>query len=313
MHQRRKPSKRKRKKTTSKNKIAYGIIAVALIFVGLFAFSSLYSNKPSSHDQTAPPKAALVDHLGLSFLTPNETFKKSCIKILEEAGFSVTYHRGEAVTVDFYRNLPTHGYSLLVLRVHSAAIKHEIYTDLVGLFTCETYTESKYRTPVDELADARLAKAFFTGGNNYYFGVTSRFVQFSMNGEFENTVVLMMGCDGLKEGYTSMAEAFVNRGAKVYISWDGPVSISHSDQATIQLLQSLLKENKTIKNAVAEISPDLTYSPPNPPTNLCFYPDPQAGDYVIPSFSSSLTTNVTEILPIFDKLRRSRAKLFHGS
>lgn len=63
----------------------------------------------------------------------------------------------------------------------------------------------------------------------------------------------MMGCDGLK--YNTAAEAFIGKGAKVYISWNGPVSADRSDQATIQLLQSLLQEKQTIREAVEENKP----------------------------------------------------------
>lgn len=60
------------------------------------------------------------------------------------------------------------------------------------------------------------------------------------NRRFKNTVIIAMGCDGLK--YTSMAEAFVQKGAKAYISWTGDVSPSHTDQATTHLLQQLITE-----------------------------------------------------------------------
>jgi hypothetical protein len=47
-----------------------------------------------------------------------------------------------------------------------------------------------------------------------------------------------------------MAEAFTLKGAKVYIGWKGSVSATHTDTATISLLQHLITEKQTIKQAV---------------------------------------------------------------
>ena len=79
-----------------------------------------------------------------------------------------------------------------------------------------------------------------------------------------------MGCDGLK--YTSMAEAFIEKGAKVYISWNGPVSARHTDQTTAQLLKHLLAEKETIKEAVAETMKAVGQDPEFNESTLLYYP-----------------------------------------
>jgi len=66
-----------------------------------------------------------------------------------------------------------------------------------------------------------------------------------MKGTFQNTTIIMMGCNGLT--YPYMAQAFIGKGVKVYISWDLAVSASHTDKATIHLLQRLITEKQTIK------------------------------------------------------------------
>ena len=65
----------------------------------------------------------------------------------------------------------------------------------------------------------------------------------------------MMGCEGLT--HTRMAEAFVKKGAKVYVSWSGPVSITHTDQGTTQLLKHLVTEEQTILEAVGKTMEDV--------------------------------------------------------
>jgi len=285
----------KRKKGKLKNKLTYGIVAVSLIFIFFLAYLLLPKNS-SSNNHTSPPKAALVDHLSFSSPPANETFNDLCETILEGAGFSFTYYSGDGVTVSFYKNLPNYDYSLLVLRVHSAVIKDEKgnLTNLIGLFTSEVYNETTVDPQyLSELQNGRLALAhLFVGRNDTFFGITPFFVQSSMLGQFRNTVIIMMGCEGLNR--TSMADALVQRGAKVYISWTGLVEKSHTDDATIRLLQSLLQQNKTIKTAVKEISHDPTWTW----SELNYYPsegDEDVGDNVIKDFISGLTLTIAEI------------------
>jgi hypothetical protein len=69
-----------------------------------------------------------------------------------------------------------------------------------------------------------------------------------MKGTFNDTTVIMMGCYGLE--YPSMAEAFIEKGAQVYIGWNGTVSADHTDEATINLLKHLILEKQAIGQAV---------------------------------------------------------------
>lgn len=312
MSQRHKPSREKRKRLALKTKLIYGIVAIVLIIVCLFAFSQFHFKNPSSDNQTGQPKAALIDHLSFSSPPANTIFNSMCRTILEEAGFDYTYHEGRKVTVDFYRNLPTYDYSLIILRVHSAAIKDEQGnpTELIGFFTSEKWnetTKSKYSSEIDQ---GKLAKArLFEEKDEWYFGITPLFVQSnSMMGTFRNTVVIMMGCEGLNK--TTMADALVHRKkAGVYISWTGFVSISHTDVSTIQLLQSLLQKNQTIKDAVQEVSPEPW---PTGRSKLDYYPNKggeDVGNHRIQHFISGLTTNVAQIHLILDEPSRSRVKI----
>jgi len=102
-----------------------------------------------------------------------------------------------------------------------------------------------------------------------YFAIAPEFVKSSMEGRFENTVIVMMGCNGLT--YTPMAEALIQRGALVYIGWNLPVSIDYVDNATMHLLNGLIAEGKNILGAVMDtreaVGPDPTYD-----AELVFYP-----------------------------------------
>ena len=240
-----------------------GTVIMIVILVVIIAFSSflIYSYlNPSSPNQnknsTAYLKAAIVDHLSLT--APNEIFIQTATNILETANYTVDYYPGENVTVDFYRNLPTHGYDLIILRVHSALESYEEESPVV-LFTSERY--SLYEHEYEQFVERVGAVAYSTEDFEkriWYFGIMPSFVQYNMQPNFNNTTIIMMGCDGLK--YETMAEAFIEKGAKTYIGWSASVSASHTDQATTQLLKYLITEKQTIEQAVEntknEVGPD---------------------------------------------------------
>jgi len=307
MSRRRRYVKRKGRK-----RLIYGAIAVTFILLCFITYFSLQQSNQTdqAHGNNAIPQAAIVDHLNFTG-QPNPTFVNACETILDEAGLTWKYYKGEDITVDFYRNLPSYGSGLIILRVHSAIMKEEngtiIFPPLIGLFTSEVYSleaAQKYYSDIyfdGEYHNDSLVMAYFPGEDIYYFAIGPKFIENRMNGEFKDTVIIMMGCEGLgyinpstgaQVAYTDMAKAFIKRGAKVYIGWDGPVGADHTDQATLDLLQDLILE-KPIKEAVGEVDAD-----PNYESVLKFYPDDDnTGNYVIPNVRSDLTMNVAYTSP----------------
>jgi len=281
MKNRKKPQGTKARVQAYKKRLAYiGHSIIIGILITLVAISSslLYSmlNSPSEQSPINPTlqitpdnpdsqlKAAIVDHLSLTY--PNQTFIQTATNTLKQAGYTVDYYPGEKVTVEFYRNLPTHEYSLIILRVHSTTGGNPF----VFLFTSEPYSESKY--VYEQLTDrlGPVAYSFEEAQKGIgYFGITPLFVKSNIKGKFASTVIIMMGCEGLKN--TNMAEAFIEKGVKAYISWNGSISASHTDQATTILLQHLILEKQTIKQAIEntmkEVGPDPAYE-----SLLIYYP-----------------------------------------
>jgi hypothetical protein len=248
---------REEKKREQRVALAVAVaILISIIFFFGFLINSMLNQPLTSQpvSSTSESKAAIVDHLSLT--VPNQTFIQTAINTLEKAGYSVDYYEGERVTVDFYRNLPAHGYGLIVLRVHSALMGG--CSPPVALFTSEPASKTKY--VYEQLTD-QLVGANFRDEETIYFGIAPLFVKHSMNGRFEDSIIILMGCDGLT--YTSMAEAFIEKGAKVYISWSGSVLASHTDLATSRLLQHYLIEKRTLREALIatfkEVGPDPMY------------------------------------------------------
>ncbi len=274
--------RRRRKRAKSRKKLIYGIIAVLFILLCFATYSFL--NQPNQTDETNGNQlyyeAAIVDHLSFREETKNETFKASSVSILEAAGFDVTYYPGEDVTVNFYKNLVSHNYGLIVLRVHSAIIGN---STRLGLFTSELFDESKYDTPsapyYDDVLNERVVQAYFPDDPTRYFAIAPRFIE--KYGNLQNTTIIMMGCDGLK--YNKTAEAFIKKGAKVCIGWNGLVSTCHTDHATTRLLQHLVQKD-TIGEAVEktrkEVGTEKTYvSDQGYESELKYYPE-NAGSYI---------------------------------
>lgn len=268
-----------------KRQIATAIfLAFILLIVALsvyFTYSFLNPSQNQTSNQSSELKAAMVDHLSLTF--PNQTFIQTATSTLKKAGYTVDYYPGEKVNVEFYRNLPTHGYKIIILRVHSsaAALEGKEYVEApVSLFTSELYsgTNHVYEQLTDQLA---IASCTPMPEPPYYFAITPKFVTSSTNGKFQNTLIIMMGCEGLNN--TKMAEAFIEKGAKAYISWKGSVSASHTDQAAIHLLQHYLTEKQTIKQAVEntmkEVGTDPAYK-----SLLTYYPS-RIGEQTIESIN----------------------------
>lgn len=255
-------------------RIATTIFLVLILLIVIFSAYFTYNLLNQSQNETTNPtsfqlKAAIVDHLSLTF--PNQTFVETASHTLEQAGYSVDYYPGENVTVEFYRNLPTHNYGFIILRVHSSATYAGGTESPVVLFTSEPYSQTKY---VHEQLTYQLAGIAFSVEEKEkgiaYFGISPLFVTKSMKGNFQNTLIIMMGCEGLEN--PSIARAFVEKGAKVYIGWNHGVLASHTDQATTCLLQHVITEKQTINQAIdntmKEVGPDPSYK-----SVLLYYPN----------------------------------------
>ena len=199
--------------------------------------------------------AVIVDQLELT--VPNPEFVSTVTDLLQDSGYAVDYVPGNDVTVDLYRQLPKLDYDLIILRVHSTGEVSRGETDVtsISLFTGQPYSEDLY---YEEQLSGAIGFAQYTPDSPKLFGVTAEFIRNSMEGRFDDSVVLMMGCQGFinAEG----AEAFTDRGARTFIGWDGLVSAKHTDAASAQLLRYLVQDGIDTRSAIdktmAEFGPD---------------------------------------------------------
>jgi len=253
---------------------AVRILAVPLVIAAFPLAIAAAFLAMSLMGQSSEPKelrAAIVDQLALT--EPNPSFSESATELLQGAGYTVDYYPGEQVTVDFYRDLPTHKYDLLVLRAHTARFEEESLTltdpvrrqevlDAFGqdvfFFTAEPYDKTKY---VEEREKFRLFAVRYRAayGDERFFGVTPYFIESSMRGDFDGATIIMMGCDGLL--FDNTPKALVERGAKAVIGWDALVSAAETDAATERLLQHLAVEGLPLGEAIAKTMADVGTDP----------------------------------------------------
>ena len=128
------------------------------------------------------------------------------------------------------------------------------------LFSSEEYDSSKY---TDERAQYRLfaVRNLAGSGDTRFFGIAPQFIESSMQGKFNNTTIVLMGCDGLT--FDTTAKAFLKKGAGVVIGWNSLVSATHTDAAMQSLLPKLVSQKLTFGQAIsqtmAEIGKDPSY------------------------------------------------------
>jgi len=224
----------------------------------------------------SPPKA---EHLGmeaaildqLAATSPNMAFVEAAQQTMTSAGFTVRYYPPVEVTVDLYTRLPSLGYRLIILRVHTAGPESngDVYP-----FTSEPYNEQSY---VLQQLTGSLAKAsMFNQTGPYYFAISPLFVATEMKGDFRGAIIILSSCVGLSS--TNLADSLVRRGASALISWDGSVTLTHTDRATIVLLKGLAKGltiSEAVQAATREVGADPEYR-----SILTFYP-PKASQVTV--------------------------------
>ena len=170
------------------------------------------------------------------------------------------------MTVDFYRDLPTHGYEVIVFRTHAGGVKEvnefgaTVRTTGAALFTTEPY--DRWSHPDEQRALDLVSRGYYRDTpEDEYFAILPKFVASSMEGDFDGAAVILMGCKVL--GDTDLARAFVARGAGAVVGWDETVSASHTDAATLNMLQHFVTEDLSLEAAAgaaaSEVGPDPFY------------------------------------------------------
>ncbi|MBD3204842.1 hypothetical protein GF319_00690 [Candidatus Bathyarchaeota archaeon] len=245
------------------------IIKVFLLLL-LFIFSLYLWDNNIDPNNNIKDKAVIVDGL-LEF--SNSSFINTAAKILTDSGYEVSIIEPDKVTVDFYKNLPSRGYEIIILRVHCGPLRTEIgdgsyIPEGTVFFTTESYNAKDYQ---DLQNNGLLAVAKIRGNEeDQFFAIPPVFFENLEN--FHNSTIILDSCYGFWSGAPLvMAETLRQKGVRTFIGWDGEVQAHHTDAAVINLLKKIMLEGNTINESIEktmnEIGKDPYYK-----TRLLYYP-----------------------------------------
>ncbi len=254
--------KESKKPLLDKKLLTISIMLAVVIIFGAVIWRFL--SQSSESEVKFSLKAAIIDQLSEDANLRNPAFVKEITAILNESGFSVSYHNYTETNVTFFRGLAKANYGIIILRVHAALREGD---STVDFFTSEPYRSDMY---VKEQNERLLVNGtIFYPTRRHYFAFSSKFVE-RLEGTFPQSIVIAMGCQTLNQtAGQPMAKAFCDvKKAKVYIGWSSWVSVQHSDEEIIKLMKRLLRENKTIRDAVGNASQDPYWG-----AYLKFYPE----------------------------------------
>ncbi|MFC1964934.1 hypothetical protein ACFLWG_02895 [Chloroflexota bacterium] len=241
------------------------LIAFALVPLTLFGFGASCSPRPHPESET---RAAIIDQL--YNLHPNEAFISEVTQCLIDFGFdTIEVYRGDELGLHFFIHLPEKGYKLIILREHSGILNGEDGENIEGswLFTNEPCRQNIRYT--DQRLTRKVAKSRVNENQPWIFAIGSRFVTESMNGQFNKTVVIAMGCHSLVRD--DLAQAFIDKGASAYIGWSDLVRPNYTDKATGILVRNLCRKGTTIQEAIDKTIAEVG-TEPLLETELRYYP-----------------------------------------
>ena len=262
-------------KLVDKKTLIYAAVIIAAILLPTVFLVQLFAGRPNIQ------KAAIIDQLSSSQLTPssrhpNQAFINFAQNRLDQRFDSVDYYSDNA-TVENYRQLPSKGYRLIIWRAHSALDLDSAY---VAISTSEKDGPVKYD---QYMREGKLTLCQITNDPDQYFAINPKFIKEVMTGRFEDTVIILMSCNGLNDKYLGTAQALRDKGAKVLISWNEWIDSDDNDDAVTSLLGYLIDENNTVKEAVHKIPEYASHGLPR--SKLKYYPlTAETGGYRIPDY-----------------------------
>jgi len=258
------------KRLLSNKKLAMlTITLVAMIVLG-FLLSRFLLQTPEVEFSF---KAAIIDQVGEAYpSSPSSTheFNETVTNLLKKANFTVSYHKSQSITVNFYKGLAKYNYGIIILRAHSALREDET---LIDFFTSERFEEGLYN-------DVTRGNYSWQPGK-FYFAITPKFIE-NLEGYFPKSIIIAMGCSSLKANCEEMADAFIKKGARAYIGWTDSVGLPHSDNSTARFLQYFLVNNMTISDAISECN--QIHDPEFP--GILSYDPSGIGEYKLSDFTT---------------------------
>jgi len=199
------------------------------------------------------PKAVIIDQLHNEL--PSEDFQNKATEYLTDVGYKVDLYTTDEITIDFYKKLPAMNYEYIVIRSH--ALGEGMVDKSASLFTGEKYSEHKY---IKEQFLGHIGRGvpILYGDmvkldadrimDKTYYVVGSKFVEEFMVGDFQNSTIILAGCETAKD--SRLANSFLKRGASEVIGWSGLVDSANNVSVVLDLLNKTLGSDVEMEDAI---------------------------------------------------------------
>ena len=208
-----------------------------------------------------PHTVAIVDGLGGDY--PNETLINSLVKLFESKGYHVVLYNSTEVTVNFMGSVLCSNYDIVIFRIHGGKVydQNGRESGFIAFFTNEPYSPDKYMDLQVQGLVGRGIPAL--NPEKRVFVVTPLYVS-SLSCNTHPKIIIVASCYSMYG--TSMAEALVKKGVKVYIGWDGLVYASVNDAVLYKLVEGLLNGDSVSESVLK------TYNNAWGDSRLLYYP-----------------------------------------
>lgn len=247
--QKRTEKKRPAKKRSMKPFLLIGIGVLAVVIVGVvFLYSGAF--RPP---QTQAATVGIVDQ----FYNESPAFTDNIVAFLQSKNITYELHTNQEVNVELYKELPTFGYRLIILRVHCGI--SEGYEQPTFMFTTENYTNDKYvyEQVTDQIKPGVID---INKKEDAVFSVGPLFVSSSMEGNFNGSLIIISSCYGMHN--TQLADSLIRKGASALISWNGS-SLDHTDDGIYSLTKAFIGDgltiNASVSSARSSVGPDPSF------------------------------------------------------
>ncbi len=226
-------------KSPSKRLSIKAPLLAAVVLIIAFASASALMLIPE-----APPSRPLYVGIVDQFYSESPEFTDRAVALLGAHNVSYGLHTGSEVDVALYKDLPSFGYNLIILRVHAGV--NQGIGESTFLFTAEPFSRYRY---VYEVNTSQLAPGLINPDRpeGVLFTVGPQFVKRSIKGDFNGAILILSSCHGLHNN--ALAEAFIQKGVSQVIGWDGLVSLDRTDAAVLELLTKIVEGGASPRDA----------------------------------------------------------------
>jgi len=180
---------------------------------------------------------------------------------LLDIGYICGYEENAGVTVELMRNLFKYG--VVFINTHGGLIKNS----QVVMATGQEYDEVFSEIYKEEFESGDLVRIWIRGfwKDKPYFGITPSFIQNNAYELYPNTLIYIDACNSLKN--TTMAEAFISKGAYTYCGWSTYIwAFNESEE---KVFENLADKKMNIQEALNDVGNPYLLFYPSSGWNFC--------------------------------------------